>query len=355
VNIVVSDNSNITTITEYFDFNQISYTKNSLWDANLDQGGRYALSDELVHNDSTLLILDYDTFTGLCSEPTSLTQLIKFCSNTNKIWVWSNIDGLIVSIVRQSILLSLDRQVISSCITVFVDGEFSDYHPLAELKNIQFKIFPYNFFLRQHRIQNAVVDKSNCSRDFMLTTVKKSSRPHREILWNQLTAIPGLVDYGHVNYGSGQKRIGQQALQHGWADGYPSMDLYRDSWLELVPETLYHGGYYVTEKTTKPIATKTPFLTVSTQYYLEYLKKLGFRTFGNIIDEVYDQQSMVEDRIQLMLLQLQDIVENGAESFYNECASVLEHNQNRLFEISGRSQFEMDLFIAENLEQVGIA
>jgi hypothetical protein len=355
MNIIVKDDENITTITEYLDFNLISYTRNSLWNPNIDQFGRNELSDELVHNDSTLLILDHTTFINLCSWPTSLTQLIKFCSNNNKIWVWSNIDGLLVSTTHQSILLSLDKQVISSCITVFVDGKLSDHHPLVKLKNIQFKIFPYNFFLQRHRLRSAVVDKSNCSKDFMLTTVKKSDRPHREILWNQLTAIPGLVDCGHVNYGSGQTRIGQQAFQHGWSDGYPSMDLYRNSWLELVPETMYRGGYFVTEKTTKPIATKTPFLTVSTRYYLEYLKQLGFQTFGNIIDEGYDQQSMVEDRIQLMLLQLQDIVKNGAESFYNECASVLEHNQNRLFEISGRNQYDMDLFIAENLELVGIA
>jgi hypothetical protein len=354
MNIVVKDDQNITGITEYFDFNQISYSRESLWNPDVDQYGRSELPDDLIHNNSTLLILDYGTFINLCTWPTSLTQLIEFCSNNNKIWVWSDIDGLITSILHQSTLLNLDKQLPSLCITVFVDGTVLNQHPLTKLCNIQIKTFPYNFFLHRPRIQNAIVDKHNCSRDFMLTTVKKADRHHRDILWNQLNAIDGLIDRGHVNFGLGKNRIGQQSHQHKWSDGYPSMDLYRDSWLEIAPETLYQDGYFITEKTVKPIATKTPFLTVSTCYYLEYLQQQGFQTFSNIIDESYDRQPLVEDRIRLMLEQLQDIIRNGSEAFYKECASVLEHNQNRLFEINGCKQYVTDIFIAKQLEQLGI-
>ena len=353
MNIVVKDDKNITGITEYFDFNKISYTINPLWNSTVDQFGRNELPAELIQSNSTLLILDYNTFINLCTWTTSLAQLIKFCSN-NKIWVWSNIDGLPISIHRQSTLISLDKQLASLCITVFIDGIVSDRHPLTKLKNIQLKSFPYNFFLHRPRIQNAIVDKHSCSRDFMLTTVKKHKRMHRDILWNQLNAINGLIERGHVNYGSGKNRVGQQSHQHTWSDGHPSMDLYQDSWLEIAPETLYRDGYFITEKTVKPIATKTPFLTVSACFYLEYLRQQGFQTFGNIIDESYDQQPLVEDRVRLMLGQLQDIIRNGSEAFYKECTSVLEHNQNRLFEIDGRKQYVVDVFIAKQLEQLGI-
>jgi hypothetical protein len=186
----------------------------------------------------------------------------------------------------------------------------------------------------------------------MLTTIRKPGRLHRDILWNQLTAVDGLIDRGHVR--SGTKRIGTQPHQHTWRDGYPSMDLYQDSWLEIAPERLYRDGYFITEKTVKPIATKTPFLTVSTRFYLEYLRQQGFQTFGNIIDESYDRQPLVEDRVKLMLEQLQDIIRNGSEAFYKECVPVLEHNQTRLFEISGGKQYVVDIFIAKQLEQLGI-
>jgi hypothetical protein len=354
MNIVVKDDQSITVFTEYFDFNQISYTREILWDPNIDQFGRNELPDELIRSNSTLLVLDYVTFFNLCTWPVSLAQLIKFCSNHNKIWVSANIDGLITIIPRQSTLLDFDNQLISSCITMFVDGVLLDHHPLTKLKNIHIKTFPDNFFLRQPRIQNAIVDKHNCSRDFMLTTVKKPGRPHRNILWNQLNAVDGLIDCGHVNYGAGKKRIGLQPHQHNWGDGHPSMDLYQDSWLEIAPETLYQDGHFITEKTVKPIATKTPFLTVSTCCYLEYLKQQGFQTFDNIIDESYDQQPLVEDRVRLMLEQLQDIIRNGSDAFYRECSSILNHNQNRLFEIAGRNQYDVDIFIAKNLVESGL-
>lgn len=357
MNIVARPDQNITGITTYFDFNQISYARiarESWWDPDVDQFGQAKLPDEIIHNNSTLVIMDYGTFTNLCKWPASLTQLIKFCSNNNKIWIWANIDGLPMSILHQSTLLSLDKQLTSSCITIFVDGILLDYHSLTKLCHIQIKTFPYNFCLHVPRIHNAVVDKINCSRDFMLTTVKKASAPHRDILWSQLNAIDGLIDCGHTNYGSGKNRIGQQSHQHGWSDGHPSMDLYQDSWLEIAPETLYRDGYMISEKTVKPIVTKTPFLTVSTRCYLEYLRQQGFQTFGNIIDESYDQQPLVKDRVRLMLEQLQDIIRNGSEAFYKECADVLEHNQNRLFEIAGRKQYDLDIFIAKHLEHLGI-
>jgi len=354
MNIVVSNDQNISVITEYLTFNQITYSQESLWNPNADQYGRNELPAKLMYNSSTLLILNYNTFTNLCTHPTTLSQVIKFCSNNNKIWVWSDIDGLLTSIVHQSMLLGLDKQLTPSSITIFADGILSDHQQLTKLCNIQIKTFPYNFFLHRPRIQNATVDKHSCSRDFMLTTVKKPGRPHRDILWSQLNAIDGLVDRGHTNYGLGKNRIGQQSHQHTWSDGHPSMDLYQDSWLEIAPETLYRDGYFITEKTVKPIVTKTPFLTVSTRYYLEYLRQQGFQTFGNIIDESYDQQPLVEDRVRLMLEQLQDIIRNGSEAFYKECASVLEHNQNRLFEIDGCKQYVMDVFIAKQLEQLGI-
>lgn len=353
MNIVTSNCDNITKIIEYFDFNQIFYTSIDLWNPTTDQFGRHTIDDPRLQQTNTLLVINFDTFFKLCNWDYSCQQLIKFCKS-NKLWVWGDTDGLLKITLKHTQLTTLDACVGPSSINLFIDGKISNHHALVTLNNIQVSSLPYSFFLHSPRIQNTWVDKNKCSKDFMLTTVKRVNRPHREILWNQLIAIDGLVDRGHVNYGSGRERIGQQAHQHTWSDGYPSMDLYRDSWLEIVPETLYRDGYFITEKTVKPIATKTPFLTVSSRYYLEYLKQNGFRTFNHIIDEKYDCEPRVEDRVRLMLMQLQDIIRNGSEAFYKECTSVLDHNQNRLFEIDGRNQYDLDIFIAKKLAHIGI-
>jgi hypothetical protein len=353
MNIITGKCENISGITEYFDFNQISYTPIDLWEATLDQFGRYTMNHPLLQESNTLLVINFDIFFKIYNWNYSRQQLIKFCKS-NKLWVWDDVDGLLKLISDHARLTILDACVESASIHLFIDSKISNHHAASKFNNIQINVMPCDWCFRNPRIQNAVVDKINCSRDFMLTTVKKASAPHRDILWNQLNTIDGLIECGHVNYGSGKKRVGQQSHQHGWGDGHPSMDLYRDSWLEIVPETLYRDGYIISEKTAKSIATKTPFLAVSTRFYLEHLQQRGFQTFGSIIDESYDRQPRVEDRVRLMLVQLQDIIRNGSEAFYKECASVLEHNQNRFFEIAGRKHYDLDIFIAKHLEQLGI-
>ena len=111
-----------------------------------------------------------------------------------------------------------------------------------------------SFLAQVPQIPGAKITKTNPKKDFLLTTIKKKNRPHRDILWKQLTQRPELVDRGHCVYRNATDAwVGNTAAQHSWSDGNPSMDLYNNVWIELVPETLYKGGYYPTEKINKTI------------------------------------------------------------------------------------------------------
>jgi hypothetical protein len=342
-------------VVNYFDFNLIPYTQIDLWDGDIDQMGRHTMNNSLLEKSNTLLVINSDIFFPLCNWDYSRQQLIKFCKS-NKLWVMLDYPDALKALLSQHVgVTALDSCVEPASINLFIDGGLLSDHVLSNLKNILIDIVPYPWHLSHiPRIQNTRVDKINCSRDFMCTMVKKANRPHRDILWDQINEIPGLSDCGHINYNLGKIRIGQQNPHYTYSDNHPSMDLYRDAWLEIVPENMYCNGYALTEKTIKPMITKTPFLTVSTQYYLQYLRNHGFRTFNHIIDEKYDCEPRVEDRVRLMLIQLQDIIRNGSEKFYDECADVLEHNQNRLFYIKGRKEYDYDIFIAKKLTKLGI-
>jgi hypothetical protein len=211
----------------------------------------------------------------------------------------------------------------------------------------------YNWFMTMPRIFNSYIDKTCAQKDFLLTAIKKNSRPYRNILWQELNARQGLTNKGYAIFrANNDVYIGHEKKDTMWKWGVPSMDLYRNSWLEIIPETHYKGSYFFTEKTTKPIGTKTPFLVVSTCGYLEYLKSLGFQTFGSLINENYDSQYKIRDRIKLMLDQLEDIIKNGSESFYHASQSILDHNYNRLAEISGDWQNSTDKFIQQTLDEI---
>lgn len=63
------------------------------------------------------------------------------------------------------------------------------------------------------------------------------------------------------------------------------------SLIHVVTETLYHGKrLHLTEKSFKPMVLQQPFVLISCQNSLEYLRGYGFRTFQDFWDESYDQE-----------------------------------------------------------------
>ena len=82
---------------------------------------------------------------------------------------------------------------------------------------------------------------------------------------------------------------------------YDSID-YQSTELEVVLETLFDDDrVQLTEKILRPIACGHPFMLLSTVGSLEYLRRYGFETFGELINEEYDT-------IQDPLLRLQAVV-----------------------------------------------
>lgn len=346
-------------IPDYLNFNLIPHCEKDFYDTTIDTYGRHLLGNDIVESDSTLLVLTHHVFYEMCSWPTSKDMLVKFSKNNNKIWIYDNGDTFSRILPNHKQVLDLDKEVPSGVIKIFIDGQLSDLHALNSLKNIKLVRTPYPWYpyLHMPRLFQSDCNKIDCQRDFLLTMAKKKNRPHRQVLFNQLKAVDGLIERGHFRYGTKEHRntlIGMLPTGNDWFDGHPSMDLYLDSWLEIVPEQLYKHGYNLTEKTVKPMATKTPFLAVSTCGYLEFVKQFGFQTFHSIIDERYDKQYKIQDRVKLMLEQLQDIIRNGSESFYQACQPILEHNQARLLEITGRKVYDTDLFIKNHLVQDGV-
>lgn len=67
---------------------------------------------------------------------------------------------------------------------------------------------------------------------------------------------------------------------------------YASTEIEVVLETLFDDSrLHLTEKSLRPIACQQPFILVSTQGSLEYMRSYGFQTFESVWNESYDQES----------------------------------------------------------------
>lgn len=347
INRIILQPYNNSVIEEYLRFNSIPYVVNDLW-SNADN--QFDIPSTFFENVNCLLVINHDVFGKFCENKTSKQKLIDF-SKKNYIWLWSDIDSL-VSIISNSVLLHINNFNCEN-ITVFVDGQSEKIKFITTAKVEQ---LPINWFLRMPKVKYGKIEKIKCKHDFLLTTILKENREHRTILLDKINNSSlgdrGLISQNALNE-SLANWLGEMPATKNWPDGYPSMDLYNQCWFEIVPETLYKEGYFCTEKTVKPIATKTPFLVVSSKGYLAYLKSLGFETFNELIDESYDQHDSIEVRISLMLDQVRKIIEHGSEKFYNDAKPILDYNYNHLCELTGKWDHTMHSFITDQLNHIG--
>jgi hypothetical protein len=63
----------------------------------------------------------------------------------------------------------------------------------------------------------------------------------------------------------------------------------------------------LTEKSLRPIACGKPFVLMATPGSLQYLRQYGFKTFGGLIDETYDNIQNPKQRLQAVIAEMKRI------------------------------------------------
>jgi hypothetical protein len=113
-----------------------------------------------------------------------------------------------------------------------------------------------------------------------------------------------------------------------------SMDsrLFQQGFLQVVTETTYHYPVtFFSEKTTKPILNKRPFVIVGSVGSLSNLKTLGFKTFSDFWNEEYDNILDPSDRIMAIFDIIQFVCNMSVTELQTLCVEmedVLNYNFN---------------------------
>jgi hypothetical protein len=120
-------------------------------------------------------------------------------------------------------------------------------------------------------------------------------------------------------------------MQSCWLDLF---DQSAESLLYLVTETVATGRrHHLTEKTFKPIALGMPFIIVGTQGSLKYLRSYGFKTFGDLWDESYDDEPDDSKRIEKIAQVLKMLDRGGKhrQDIFESAHEIIEHNWNHFY------------------------
>ena len=108
-----------------------------------------------------------------------------------------------------------------------------------------------------------------------------------------------------------------------------------DSLFYVPTETVFFGRrLHITEKTFKAIALEMPFILVAPAGSLEYMRRYGFKTFGDVIDESYDLETDDFRRIERVTQLLKDINSlsiKERQRIHSACLPAVEHNFNHFY------------------------
>lgn len=117
--------------------------------------------------------------------------------------------------------------------------------------------------------------------------------------------------------------------------GVHEFRFWQRSFMHLVTETIfYHDKLHLTEKIFRPIVSQRPFVLVAAAGNLAYLRQYGFRTFGNWIDESYDNEPDPHKRLCMIVDQVNKVCALSMKELalmLSDMRSVLDHNKRHLF------------------------
>lgn len=120
--------------------------------------------------------------------------------------------------------------------------------------------------------------------------------------------------------------------------------VYNQTAYSVIAETCPQDNFsFYTEKTSKPIIARRLFVMFAGQGYLANLRKLGFKTFGDIIDESYDNESDALLRWQQAWNQVTWLMDQPQAAILERIRPIVEHNYNVMISTDWYGLFRQQL------------
>lgn len=123
---------------------------------------------------------------------------------------------------------------------------------------------------------------------------------------------------------------------------YMPYEMYRRTNYTVICETLGTADtFFLSEKTTKPLLGRRLFVMFGAVGFLKNLRKLGFKTFNQVIDESYDNIENHILRFDAAFQQVQWLSEQDPEEIYSQIHDVLDHNCNLIQNLKHKTLKQM--------------
>jgi hypothetical protein len=103
---------------------------------------------------------------------------------------------------------------------------------------------------------------------------------------------------------------------------------HQQCYFSIISETgCENHTHMVTEKTAKALLAQRLFLPIAGRGFMRYLRNLGFQTFGDVIDESYDDIENNHERWSALIAEVERICSSDYQEIARRSQPILQHNQ----------------------------
>lgn len=276
------------------------------------------------------------------------------------------------TILSQIMMLNILELVQQRKIAIISGGDLQSDIPCFSFENFLPKLLDYEENLKAIELYR---ENWSSIRPYKFLFLNGRARPHRRALlqrlahllpqaiWTNLDATHGqpikllnpkyefdfyqnntnLVHDGFAKY---------ELFNQQWGEVYLKAEPYLDTYFSLVTETVFDYPYsFRTEKIWKPIAIGHPFIAVSNHGYYRDLHRLGFQTFGKLIDESFDLIEDHEQRLQRIVQEVEWLCQQDLAKFAEESYNMCKYNQQLLAELRIKTRQELPDRISQFLKE----
>ena len=254
------------------------------------------------------------------------TTINKITQNNNTIILAADIDAVLMmlDVTPDNVFQLIDGKLLNNKKkTLRIDNDFMS---LSDTIDAGKKIDIHN----RDRLFFTLIGRHDSHRDILVNTLYQSKLMHKgTVIYHDHRNLDSAVSNILAKQCTGDKftkNFNNPESNAEWHDATPQREYYETYNLEIVTETTVNA-HFLTEKTIKPIASRMPFLILSSPGYLKYLRNIGYKTFSGVFDESYDNITATIPRVQAITSTLNTLIStNQIHNLTNTCSAILEHN-----------------------------
>jgi hypothetical protein len=145
-----------------------------------------------------------------------------------------------------------------------------------------------------------------------------------------LTRISKFCEKLPMHLADRDRSINKNTGTISYFNAYELVEYYNKIFLEVICETMHNENtFYLTEKISRCLITKTPFLLYGPVEYLKNLQIMGFKTFNHFWNEDYDKFREYKriEKIKGILIKIKKYDLKEIKKMYNSMQDILDHNE----------------------------